>query len=416
MQDTPREPEFPEKLKPQTNGHRYESTDKGHAVEPPSRTTGEGQPKKPRKSEALASSKPTESGDDASVRFEAMSQEREALRVEVERLRKALEDIQGKHTEEVSAIKSQHADEVSNIQTTHTKEIAKIQGEHSEELSTIKTQLEESETAKDHAETQYQNLLGRVNTIKSSLGERLKADRAELQEAKEQIDELESQNESLQQRIKGLEGDVKRLEEELRESSKELSSLRNRHNLSQQNWVHEREDFIQQTRQLKEEAEAAKEAMGDWEVLAMEERSMREGATEKMRDLEEQFSVQKEAYEAAVSERDSQSQALERLQRALQEVQEARKRELREMVESYEEQVVALKKLVQESDSRAVEAEATKGSLQMEVDRLIPFEKEIKEKNLLIGKLRHEAIVLNDHLTKALRFLKKAKPEDNVDR
>lgn len=416
MQDTPRESEFPEKLKPQTNGHKYDSTDKGHAVEPPSRTPGEGQPDKLSKSEALKSSKPTESGDDASVRFEAMSQEREALRVEVERLRKALEDIQGKHTEEVSAIKSQHADEVSNIRITHTEEIAKIQGEHSEELSTIKTQLEESETAKDHAETQYQNLLGRVNTIKSSLGERLKADRAELQEAKEQIDELESQNETLQQRIKGLEGDAKRLEEELRESSKELSSLRNRHNLSQQNWVHEREDLIQQTRQLKEEAEAAKEAMGDWEVLAMEERSMREGATEKMQDLEEQFSVQKEAYEAVVSERDSQSQALERLQRALQEVQEARKRELREMVESYEEQVVALKKLVQESDSRAVEAEATKGSLQTEVDRLIPFEKEIKEKNLLIGKLRHEAIVLNDHLTKALRFLKKAKPEDNVDR
>jgi chromosome segregation ATPase len=103
---------------------------------------------------------------------------------------------------------------------------------------------------------------------------------------------------------------------------------------------------------------------------------MREGAMEKMRDLEEQFSAQKEAYDAAVSERDSQAQALEGLQRALQEVQEARKRELREMVESYEEQVVALKKLVQESDSRAVEAEATKGSLQTEVDRLIPFVKE----------------------------------------
>jgi chromosome segregation ATPase len=380
------------------------------------RTPREGQPDKLTKVHVTAPSKQTDSSDDASIRFEAMSQEREALRVEVERLRKALEDIQGKHTEEVSAIKSQHLDELSNIRTTHTEEIATIKGQHSEELSTIKTDLEESEAAKVHAETQYQNLLGRLNTIKSSLGDRLKADRAELQEAKEQIDELESQNDTLQQRIKGLDGDVKRLEEEARESSKELSSLRNRHNLSQQNWVHEREDLIQQTRQVKEEAEAAKEAMGDWEVLAMEERSMREGAAEKMHDLEEQFSAQKEAYEAAVSERDSQSQALEGLQRALQEVQEARKRELREMVESYEEQIVALKKLVQESDSRAVEAEATKGSLQTEVDRLVPFEKEIKEKNLLIGKLRHEAIVLNDHLTKALRFLKKAKPEDNVDR
>ena len=44
------------------------------------------------------------------------------------------------------------------------------------------------------------------------------------------------------------------------------------------------------------------------------------------------------------------------------------------------------------------------------------FEKEVKEKNLLIGKLRHEAIVLNDHLTKALRYLKKTKPEDSIDR
>jgi len=248
------------------------------------------------------------------------------------------------------------------------------------------------------------------------LGERLKADKQELAEAKEQIEELESRNESLQNRVEGLEGDVKRFESELQDSSKELSSLRNRHNLSQQNWVHEREDLMQQTRQLKDEAEAAKEAMGDWEVLAMEERSMREGLTEKVRDLEEQFSSQKDAYEAAISERDSQSQSLEGLRRALQEVQEARKRELRDMVESYEEQIQSLKKLVQESDSRATEAENGKGSLQTELDRLAPFEKEVKEKNLLIGKLRHEAIVLNDHLTKALRFLKKAKPEDNIDR
>jgi chromosome segregation ATPase len=345
-----------------------------------------------------------------------MSQEREALRAEVEQLRKALEDIQGKHTEEVASIKGQHAEEVSNIQTKHTEEVSTIKGLHTEEVTSIRAELEETETAKDSAETAYQNLLSQVNRIKSSFSERFKADKQELAEATDRIEELESQNETLQKRVQSLEGDMKRLEDESNDSSKELSSLRNRHNLSQQNWVHEREDLIQQTRQLKEEAEAAKEAMGDWEVLAMEERSMREGLTERVKDLEEQFIAQKEAYEEAVSERDSRSQALEGLQRALQEVQEARKRELREMVESYEEQLQALKKLVQESDARAVEADASKGALQTEVDRLTPFEKEIKEKNLLIGKLRHEAIVLNDHLTKALRFLKKAKPEDNIDR
>ncbi|KUJ12110.1 uncharacterized protein LY89DRAFT_653824 [Mollisia scopiformis] len=408
--NTPKDGQFPESAKAQTNGHNHDSASNGHAVSSATRSSEKHQ------AEGGALDSTNSKASDASARLEAMSQEREALRVEVEQLRKELEGLQGKHAEEVSTIKGQHADELSNIQTKHSEEVSTIQSQHTEEVSTIRAELAESESAKDHAETQYQSLLGRINTIKSSLGERLKADKQELAEAKEQIDELESQNENLKKRVEGLEDDVQRLEQESHESSKELSSLRNRHNLSQQNWVSEREDLIQKTRQLKDEAEAAKEAMGDWEVLAMEERSMRESSAEKIRDLEEQFSAQKEAYEAAVSERDSQSQALEGLQRGLQEVQEARKRELREMVESYEEQLQALKKIVQDSDVRANEAEASKGSLETEVERLAPFEKEIKEKNLLIGKLRHEAIVLNDHLTKALRFLRKAKPEDNVDR
>jgi chromosome segregation ATPase len=195
-----------------------------------------------------------------------------------------------------------------------------------------------------------------------------------------------------------------------------LSSLRNRHNLSQQNWLSEREDLIQQNKHLKEEAEAAKEAMGDWEVLAMEERSIREGLADRVAELEEQLSSLKESYERAASERDSQSQAVDGLQRALQEIQEARRVELREMVETSQTQLDSLNKLVQQAEARANEAEAAREALTKELERAAPFEKEVKEKNLLIGKLRHEAIILNDHLAKALRFLKKAKPEDNIDR
>jgi uncharacterized protein YicC (UPF0701 family) len=104
------------------------------------------------------------------------------------------------------------------------------------------------------------------------------------------------------------------------------------------------------------------------------------------------------------------------LQRALQEIQEARRVELREMVETTQAQLEVLNKAVAEADTRATAAEADKEDLTAQLERLAPFEKEVKEKNILLGKLRHEAIVLNDHLAKALRFLKKAKPEDNVDR
>lgn len=69
-------------------------------------------------------------------------------------------------------------------------------------------------------------------------------------------------------------------------------------------------------------------------------------------------------------------------------------------------------------DFQRISAEATKNleRTKNELERALPFEKEVKEKNLLIGKLRHEAVILNDHLTKALRYLKKGKPEDNIDK
>jgi len=344
-----------------------------------------------------------------------MSREREALRAEVEQLRKSLEDIRGKHPAEISTIESRHSEQLLAIDEKHANEVSLLKGQLTE-ISNLREELDESEAARKHAEQQYQNLLGRVGTIKATLGERLKADKQELAEAQEENEELKAENESLQKRIQSLEAEVKQLEAESNESSKELSSLRNRHNLSQQNWVSEREDLIQQTAQLRDEAEAAREAMGDWEVLAMEERSVREGLKERIADIEEQFSSQKEAYEAAMIERDTQSQTVDGLQIALRELQEARKQELREMVESYEEQIRTFKKLVQESDTKATEATGSKEKLQAEVERLAPFEKEVKEKSLQVGKLRHEAIILNDHLTKALRFLKKAKPEDNIDR
>jgi hypothetical protein len=93
-----------------------------------------------------------------------------------------------------------------------------------------------------------------------------------------------------------------------------------------------------------------------------------------------------------------------------------RKAELKKSVESYESQINELRKQVQAAESAANAAKATLESTQKDLERALPFEKEVKEKNLLIGKLRHEAVTLNEHLTKALRILKKGRPEDNVDR
>lgn len=77
--------------------------------------------------------------EDATARFDALVRDRDALREEVTRLRESLEQVTRKFDDQ-------------------SIELETVQGE------------------RETAEENYQNLLGKVNTIRSQLGERLKAD------------------------------------------------------------------------------------------------------------------------------------------------------------------------------------------------------------------------------------------------
>ncbi|KAJ5880561.1 uncharacterized protein N7473_011614 [Penicillium subrubescens] len=316
-------------------------------------------------------------------RFDALVRDRDSLRAEVTDMRKSLEEIQSKHRADMEALQQK---------------------------------LDDSESKKEQAETQFQKLMERVNAIKSQLGQRLKEDEEELAQARSQIEELEDENATLKSQLESKSTELAELSEESAQKTKEIDTLRDRTNLSQQNWIQEKEELIEQNAYLQSEFEQAKDAMHNWEVLAMEERSVRENLAEKTSDLEDQLANLRDAYERASGERDSQQSTVDGLQRALQEIQLARKQELRELIESSDTQLEDLRKSLREAQEQAKNADKNLLTAQEELERMRPFEKEVKEKNLLIGKLRHEAVTLNDHLTKALRFLKKGKPEDNVDR
>lgn len=108
------------------------------------------------------------------------------------------------------------------------------------------------------------------------------------------------------------------------ESSNELANLRDRATISQQNWFKEKEELINQESDIRVEFEEAKQAMHNWEVLAMEERSIREGLVGKVNDLEEQLSSLRDDYNTAVGENSTQSVTIDGLQRALQEIQDGK--------------------------------------------------------------------------------------------
>jgi chromosome segregation ATPase len=156
----------------------------------------------------------------------------------------------------------------------------------------------------------------------SSVQEELAQSRSRIEGLEGQNRELSDKNADLKEQNESRGAELARLAEDGEARSKELSSLRNRMNLSQQNWSKEREDLIRREAEAREEFEAAKQAMHDWEVLAIEERSIRENLAERNAELEDQLRTLREAHERAASERDSQSLTVDGLQRALQEIQE----------------------------------------------------------------------------------------------
>jgi uncharacterized protein (DUF3084 family) len=91
------------------------------------------------KAEAMASG----NDGDSEARLKSLAEERTDLRDQVESMRKEMEELQSQHAEALAA---------------KQRELEQTQGE------------------KEQADSNYQTLLGRVNTIRSQLGERLKAD------------------------------------------------------------------------------------------------------------------------------------------------------------------------------------------------------------------------------------------------
>lgn len=132
---------------------------------------------------------------------------------------------------------------------------------------------------------------------------------------------MEDHNSNLKAELDAKASELSVMAEEAEQRSKELSTLRDRTSLSQQNWLKEKEELLEQEAYVRAEFEEAKQAMHNWEVLAMEERSIRENLEGKVIDIEEQLSALREAYDKAVSERDSQTVTVDGLQRALQEIQ-----------------------------------------------------------------------------------------------
>ncbi|KAG4306565.1 hypothetical protein PORY_000553 [Pneumocystis oryctolagi] len=277
--------------------------------------------------------------------------------------------------------------EISKLQKLLKDQEDQKNSEIEENEKKIKTLLDE----KRQFELQYRNLLGKLSSIKQGLEEKLKTDSENLVSSKQTIENLEKENQKLLKQIS-------HLEEELANANKVQCIAT---------------DDIEKYKKLSK----------DWEEIALEERISKNNFKERLEDLRENIKdhenllKQERILNTELRKENAQRlQIIDEYKEKINKMIEDHQNDINQIEDEFQSKINVLQDKNLELETRINELIFEDKKNKQEVERLQLFEKEIKEKNLLIGKLKHEAVILNEHLIKALKLIKSGNLEENIDK
>ncbi|KAH9996701.1 hypothetical protein BJV74DRAFT_877401 [Russula compacta] len=276
-------------------------------------------------------------------------------------------------------------------------------------MSKLQQELEHTREERDELATQYRNLLGKLQTMRNTLGNKLKQDAEELDRREQQLAQLTAQNEDLLSTVETLQSEVLASNAEAERASRELDAMR-------QEASGESLQREQTLREARVELERTRTARDDWEVEAMAQRVRVEEVRLTLDATYRELAGAKEASEHNAAARDAEAERANNLQAVLEDFQSAKDHELRQAVSEREAQLADITQSLAEYKHRALQAELQLEENSADNARTQALEQEVKEKTLLIGKLRHEAVIINEHLMEALRRLRRGAASTNVDR
>ncbi|KAI0301601.1 hypothetical protein B0F90DRAFT_318651 [Multifurca ochricompacta] len=276
-------------------------------------------------------------------------------------------------------------------------------------ISKLQQELERTREERDEFAAQYRNLLGKLQTMRNTLGNKLKQDAEELDRREQQIAQLTAQNEDIMSTVEALQAEVLASNAEAERATRELDAMRQEAS----------EESLQREHALREaraELERTRTARDDWEAEAMTQRVRVEEIRVTFDATYRELALTKEASERDAATRDAEAERANNLQVVLEDFQSAKDHELQQAVSEREAQLVNITQSLAEYKHRALQAELQLEENAVNNTRTQALEQEVKEKTLLIGKLRHEAVIINEHLMEALRRLRRGAANTNVDR
>ncbi|KAJ7738891.1 hypothetical protein B0H14DRAFT_2991517 [Mycena olivaceomarginata] len=267
-------------------------------------------------------------------------------------------------------------------------------------------QLERTREEKETLAAQYRNLLAKLTTMRTTLGNKLKQDAEELDRREVLVQQLQAQNDDLTSTVEMLKEELISTSAEAERASGELDNMRSRafEESAQENLVRERE-----LRETQTELERCRMEKDEWERMALQDKVVADEARSNAEMYRRDLELEREARERDAAE-------LESERGKIGQPPVSKDHELRQAVKDYNSQLTQVTQSLAEYKHRALTAELQLEETQTNTSRTQELEKEVKEKTLLIEKLRHEAIIINEHLMEALRRLRRNSTDTNVDR
>ncbi|KAG2156857.1 uncharacterized protein EDB93DRAFT_1125997 [Suillus bovinus] len=274
-------------------------------------------------------------------------------------------------------------------------------------------ELKHEREEKENLAAQYRNLLAKLTTMRTSLGNKLQQDAEELDRREQLVQHLTAQNEDLVSTVETLKAELIASHEEAERNSKELDTIRSQvlNENAQESLLRERE-----LRETLSELERCRIERGEWERATMQEKMLGDEARLSLETLRRDLEMEREARDRESVELVAARETATNLQSVLEDFSASKEHELSQAVKDYRSQLDDVNMSLTEFKRRALDAEAQLDELKINASRTQELEQDVKEKNLLIGKLRHEAVIINEHLMEALRRLRRNSSDTNVDR
>ncbi|CAD1808848.1 Troponin family protein [Candida parapsilosis] len=321
------------------------------------------------------------------------------------------------HEIEKSLEQSEKVPEV--IETNGVSSMASQSETNIENLTLEKLQQVEKE--RDEIKHSYDNLVSRLSSFKTVFANMKKAE-VELEEKSELVDKLNEDNDKLKEENsrlkKSLENEASNkveqtlysqlqeqntnLNNECEKLSDTLTKTRREYTSTIEELQDEKYSLENENSKMSKKVHELKQQINDLTVAQGE-------FDQEKRDLADSVNVFKERLDVKDKELKSANANIEELNNLISENSKLFEKEKSSLLERIE----GLNKIIAEKDDTIetlrTEVRNMKQKLlesELKSSEIADLKKELNNKQLLIGKLRHEAVILNEHLTKALTMMK----------